>query len=317
MPGANTAQRNLEHLYASPISLAILPAMVLAAFSVPLFKTEPRRAAQQIFLFLCTGFFCPLLRGFWRMITSQDYAPWFPLLVLISVPTIFLLVKWLSRGRTQVAWWSSAAVLLIVFAGEVQWTLNHRPIFGQGSVDRIASIAQALKLAKPGEYVMDPKGDLIFHPRPYYFVLETIFKKRLRHGLIDEDLNERLTATRTAVVETIYSRMPADWIRFVQQNYLPVGYMNVLGKNLTVSPDGTASFDLVIPERYVIVAKDGAVAGTLDGQPLNGPVHLEAGPHQLKLTSPAKEVALFWARAQEKGFSPFDPLPPGHTEGDQ
>ena len=316
LPGQNSMRRNIEHLFASPMSLILLPAMVLAAFSVPLFKTEPRRAAQQIFLILCVGFFCPLLRGFWRMITSQDYAPWFPLLALIAVPAVFLIVKAASRGRADAAWWCSTAVFLAVLAGEVQWTLNHRPIFGRGSEDRIASIAQALTLTKPGEYVMDPKGDLIFRPRPYYFVLETLTKKRLKHGLIDDDFNKRLTVTRTAVVETVYSRMSPDAIRFVQGNYLPVGYLNVLGKNLAVGADGTASFDLAIPERYVIVSKDGAVAGTLDGQPLDGPVYLEAGPHQLKLTSTAKEVALFWARAREKGFSPFDPLPPGHTEGD-
>lgn len=316
LPGDSSLRRNIHRLISSPASLAILPALAFAAFSIPLFKTEPRRAARQIFLILCAGLFCPVLYGFWRMITLQDFAPWYPLVALVAAPVVLLLGRGLAKFQPR---WGAAFAVALLFVGlvvEVRWLVHHVPIFGAGSTDRIAAISEALRLTKPGEFVMDPKGDLIFRPRPYYFVLETLTKKRLKRHLIKDDLPQTLIDTRTAVIETTYSRMSPAAIRFVQANYVPVGYLDVLGKKLAVGPDGTASFDLVVPERYLIVAKDGEVAGTLDGQPLDGARALEPGPHQLKLTTPAKDVALLWARAHEKGFSPFDPPPPGHTEGD-
>ena len=316
LPGDSSLRRNIHRLISSPASLAILPALAFAAFSVPLFKTEPRRAARQIFLILCAGLFCPVLYGFWRMITLQDFAPWYPLVALVAAPVVLLLGRGLAKLQPR---WGAGFAVALLFVGlvvEVRWLVHHVPIFGAGSTDRIAAISEALRLTKPGELVMDPKGDLIFRPRPYYFVLETLTKKRLKRHLIKDDLPQTLIDTRTAVIETTYSRMSPAAIRFVQANYVPVGYLDVLGKMLAVGPDGTASFDLVVPERYLIVAKDGEVAGTLDGQPLDGARALEPGPHQLKLTSPVKDVALLWARAHEKGFSPFDPPPPGHTEGD-
>jgi hypothetical protein len=316
LPGDSSLRRNIHRLISSPASLAILPALAFAAFSVPLFKTEPRRAARQIFLILCAGFFCPVLYGFWRMITLQDFAPWYPLVALVAAPVVLLVGRGLAKFRPRWGVGFAIALLFVALVVDVRWLVHHVPIFGSGSTDRIAAISEALRLTKPGEFVMDPKGDLIFRPRPYYFVLETLTKKRLKRGLIKDDLPQTLIDTRTAVIETTYSRMSPSAIRFVQANYVPVGYLDVLGKKLAVGPDGTASFDVVVPERYLIVARDGDVAGTLDGQPLDGARALEAGPHQLKLTTPAKDVVLLWARAQEKGFSPFDPPPPGHTEGD-
>ncbi len=315
LPGEISWRRNL-HRIMRPASLSFLPAFALAAFSLPLFKTDPRRAARQIFLILCAGMFCPVLYGFWRMITTQDYAPWHPLLALVAAPAVLLLAKGLAKFQPRYGTWFAYAVLLLTVGGEVRWLLRHVDVFNSGSTDRMAAISEALRLTNPGEYVMDPKGDLIFRPRAYYYVLETLTKKRLRRGLIKDDLAQCLIEKRTAVIQTIYSRMSPASIQFVQANYLPVGYLDVLGQKLAVGADGTASFHVTIPERYRIVARDGEVAGALDGQPLEGARALEAGPHELKLTSPAKDVALIWARAQEKGFSPFDPPPPGHTEGD-
>ena len=314
LPHQAISARDLRHPF-SWESMSILPALALGMTTLPLFASHPRRAARRLFLILSAGFFCPLLNGLWRSVTGQDYLPWYPLAALAVAASLLVLT-----GRLRAGWLGpkvglALPLVLLLVAGEVHWMLRH-PVFGRGSTDRIAAIAEALQLTKAGEYVMDPKGDLIFHPRPYYYVLETLTKRRLRHGLLKDELPKRLIETRTAVIQPAYSRMTPGSIAFVRENYLPAGYLDVLGKMLPVPPGGVVLFDVTIPERYLIMAKEGMVTGTLDGKPLEGPLWLSAGPHELRLTSPVSEVALFWARAREKGYSPFDPPPPGHIEGD-
>ena len=62
---------------------------------------------------------------------------------------------------------------------------------------------------------------------------------------------------------------------------------------------------MTIPARYAIVAREGAVAGLLDGAPYTGPRLLPAGRHAFTVSSGAGRLALVWAQAIERGFSPF------------
>ena len=313
LPDKNGWLHELRRFY-SRESLTLLPALALAATSRAFFVADPRRTSRQLFVILLAGFYCPLLRGFWRTITSQDYVPWYPLLALVVAPAILLIAAVVTLRWPRWGVWLALPLLLLLAGGELRWILR-RSIFGEGSPDRIATIAQTLRLTEPGEYVMDPKGDLIFRPRPYYYVLETLTHRRLKYGLMKDELSERLIETRTAVVETSSSRMTEKSLDFVHRNYLRVGYLDVLGKMISTYQDGAALFEVTIPERYIITAKQGRVAGTLDGQPLDGARWLAAGPHELRLTSPASEVAVVWARALERGFSPFDVPPKGIDDG--
>jgi hypothetical protein len=76
---------------------------------------------------------------------------------------------------------------------------------------------------------------------------------------------------------------------------------------------------VAIPAEYVVVREDPhsrgvLVKGTMDGTKFDGPRQLEAGDHELRCEPIAGRVALFWARAWEKGFSPFpDPNNPIET----
>ena len=308
LPGDHTPTRILQRL-ASWGWLTLLPALALAAATRPLFATEPRRATQQVFLILSAGLFYPVLHGFWRMITQQDYVPWFPLLALLVAPYVLLVERCAHRWGPRLA----AALLLLLSACELHWLLHDAPIFGAGSIHHIAAIAEALRLTDRGEYVMDPKGDLIFRPRPYYYALETLTRKRLAAGLLKDELPERLVETRTAVIKISSVRMTERSLEFIRANYLPVGYLAVLGKQLAPAQNGVTSFEVTIPERYSVITKQGSVIGTLDGQTLDGARWLAAGPHELRLASPAPDAYLIWTRALERGFSPFAP-PPGHHD---
>jgi hypothetical protein len=314
LPGEHTPMRLFQRLF-SWGWLTLLPALALGVTTRPLFVSNPRRAAGQLFLIFSSGLFYPVLHGFWRIITAQDYVPWLPLLTLVITPQILLLSEY---GSPRWLRWRSGFVLLFLLslvAGELCWVLRSAPLHGRSNVARVETIAQVLQLSNPGEYVMDPKGDVIFRPRPYYYVLETLTRRRLADGLLKDELPQRLIETRTAIVKTSSAHMTPSSLAFVRENYLSVGYVSVLGKMLPPAENEHISFDIQIPGYYCLTSRKGLVGGILDGQPLSGARWLTAGSHKLSLTMPATEVAVVWARAVEKGFLPFSVVSPERREG--
>jgi len=107
---------------------------------------------------------------------------------------------------------------------------------------------------------------------------------------------------------------------FVRQNYLPVDRdfvrpnypwpnreLRVAGAFLKpAQPHGNRrDFDVVIPARYEIIAPDGPVTGLLDGTPYEGARFLEQGKHTFVETSGGQNLALLWAQAADRHFTPF------------
>jgi hypothetical protein len=318
LPGEHTAPQLLQRL-ASWSWLTMLPALALALTIRPLFATDPSRAARRVFLIFCAGLFYPMLHGLWRMITPQDYVPWFPPVVLVIVACVT------DLGNRSHLWKRLPLVtagLFVLFTGaEIYAILEESPIFAPGSVHHMAAIAQALRLTERTEYVMDAKGDLIFRPRPYYYALETLTRERLAAGLLVDDLPERLIETRTALVRIPHVGMTERALAFVYANYVSVGFVSVLGKALSTSRNGAVTFDVTIPARYSVVSRSGSVEALLDGRPLVGGRWLEAGRHELQLVDPnaGPDLILVWTRALERGCPPsFDPSPvcnPGRRRG--
>jgi hypothetical protein len=178
-----------------------------------------------------------------------------------------------------------------------------RSVIGRNhsSDDRIAMIADVLALTRPGEFVMDSKGETIYRPRPYYYAIETFTRQRLARGLMPDDLVERLIQTRTAVVHE-GDRMTAKSRTFISRNYVSIGRVEVLGQALAA---GATGFEVVIPAKYTFVGEHGQLAGTLDGVPLDGPRFLADGHHEFTSDEKAGQARLVWSRAIEAGYSPI------------
>ena len=68
-------------------------------------------------------------------------------------------------------------------------------------------------------------------------------------------------------------------------------------------------FQVEVPARYTILGSAGPARGHLDGVELAAPRELAAGVHVFAPRSPPP-WALIWARAVERGFSPFPLTPP-------
>lgn len=304
-----------EHLV---IAAVAFPAMIAAGVALFRVNDGPQPRARQFWrvaIFLTPLVFITLLYCFWPDITREDFLPFSPLLMVGAVTpgVLFCFDKMLARagrdaGGSPLRWLLPAAFALVEIGMIVTKT---KPWHNDARRD-IAAYAEVLNLTHPGEYVMDGKAGAIYRPRPFYYVLETITRARMKMRLIPDDVIERLIATRTAVASLSGILTQSKSARFIRANYLSLAGENtkvrVLGK-LLEHPTAAqpVRFEVSIPARYQIVTESGAPAGgILDGEPLTGARELGAGTHtfQPDAVSASTRLALLWERAREKGYRP-------------
>jgi hypothetical protein len=107
--------------------------------------------------------------------------------------------------------------------------------------------------------------------------------------------------------------VPRRDVAFITSNYLPIAFrLRALGKMVRSGDEQGEStrFDVVVPGRYTLVCESGKIAGLLDGTEFDGPRELTAGGHTFRQTAGAGRTVLLWARAIERGYSPFAKIEP-------
>ena len=293
-PGTSVASR----LFWFPLTLPLLIAAAVWTF---------RRAAQsaqglrRVLVLLVAASFLALLHSYWPMITSQDYLPVAPLLIVLATPAVLAL---------RPAGWPRLALPLAVVALEVAVTFKFAKLRESSAV---AQLAEILRFTDPGDYVMDAKSGAIFRRRPFFYVLESVTGRRMKSGLIADDIVARMVATHTCVASD--KHLTGRVLEFVLTNYLPTtGRHRIAGQYLQPDAGGRAIFDLPIQASYVLVAPRGAVAGRLDGKPYAGKVLLDAGRHEFVSDSPSGALGIVWSQAVERGFQPNFSTSPENAE---
>ena len=156
--------------------------------------------------------------------------------------------------------------------------------------------------------VMDTKGELIFRPRGYRYVLEWVTNHRIKRGLLKDDIIEQLIANDTCVSvhEKNIPHLPQRDKEFIQQNYISIGSLLVAGKMLNQSNTGTVEFNIALPGVYAIVTPYGPAKGYIDDRPYGGPSMLKPGMHTYKLAPDETNIAVVWSQAIERGFWPVE-----------
>ena len=215
-----------------------------------------------------------------------------------------------TTGRS----WSTAgrAFLALALAVELVIDVLHGPLRGDQTAPTTAIVAAALRLTGPGEAVFDDKGDAVFRRRAFFPVLEDITREAMAQGRIADTIPEAILANHACVATLASRRLPPRGKQFLDANFLPVGPVRVCGKWLAPALAGAPArailFQVQIPGRYAILGGGGGgggqARGRLDGVELAGPRELAAGVHVFEPRSPPP-LALIWARAAERGFSPF------------
>jgi len=285
----------------------ILPAVWYGARALVHRAPTAALGFRRALLFLASGLVFALLVGVWPIVSPEDFLP------VAAVGPLFLVATVLTRPPPPVtrparhALAPRTALLLLVGAEALVVLGVGTPWDGRARAET-AFLADVLRLTRPHEYVMDLKGETIFRPRPFFYVIEAVTKTRLRQALIADSIPERLIATRTRVVVPDQKGFPPRARAFMNANYLSVGSLRVLGRLLgPPSRTGPTSipFEVVIPARYAIVTDGAACAGSLDGAPYDGPRDLRPGLHEFHAAAGEGQLALIWASALQRGFSPF------------
>ena len=274
--------------------------MALVAAWLARRRADEARAQRVAVLALTAGAFLAALQTLWPLFTTYDLLVFYPLVV----PTVVGAMLPAAASAPPHSWrfpLLAMALLGLVLLGFPPWK--------EGVSNDRAFLADVLRLTGPRDPVLDQKGDSIFRPRPSPYVLERITRARLALGLLPERFQEDMIATGTCVAAWRIGRFPDRTLKFLQENFLLVGHARVAGRILraTASPgDPSGSFDIAIPATYALVSDGGAVSGWLDDQPYLGPRRLDPGRHTFKVSFRGSRLAVIWAQAVERGFSPFE-----------
>jgi len=308
VPGLGIWHTHPERPLLFPITL---PLLWWGARTLVLYAPNAHIGTRRAVIFLAAGLYITALFSFWPLLPRQDYLPFYPLLFLLLTPALLILPRQIAmrwRGPLMIRPLPDALAPTVVAVLEISVLLGCRVLWRDGTRDAIDLLADVLRLTQPSDLIMDTKGETVFRPRSFYYVLEGITLARIRRGLIVDDIAERLIATRTCIAVADSFRFPLRARTFLRENYLPVGRLRVAGRLLTPSAsDGLPSFpfDVRIPARYAIVAENGGAAGWLDSTPYEGARFLASGHHEFRSSSDGGRFALVWAQAVERGFSPF------------
>lgn len=264
-------------------------------------RSEPARWRAASWVLLSAIGYLLALHSYWPLFTRQDMLPVLPLLALMPAALF-------TGGSGGWRSWRVLAVgaVLAVFLGSlVAQALAPSNRLRHAERD----LAQILALTRPGEYVMDAKGESIFRPRPFYWVLEGVTEARMRNGSIRDDLGERLAATSTALL--VDDRIPARDRAFVEANYVPVGHrLRVAGQRFGPLDAGQAvDFRIEVAGDYRFIDRNGDMAGTFDGRRVEGAVSIDAGEHRF-VPDVAADVALVRASVFERGLAPSSVFAP-------
>src|SRR6266850_2178197 len=287
--------------------LPILPLLLVAArFIIRRFPG----GAPAAFLLLLAGSHYLLLSTLWQVHPPQDLLPFYPLFTILLAGILLARRRGAPGGERRWTWTAPAAALvpLILAVLELAVLPALSPLAGRRTAPQEKLLGEVLALTDPDDYVLDMKGQAVFRNRPFYHALETMTLERMARGIIEDTIPERCIATRTCVAPADIGGFPPRARRFLQDNYVVVGVLRVAGRILDRTPDdpaGPIPFDLAIPARYAIVSARGEVRGTLDGRAYDGPRDLAPGRHDFVPTSDANPLAVIWAQAVERGFSPF------------
>jgi hypothetical protein len=242
----------------------------------------------RFFFAVATTIFFATLCGFWILISPRDFLPF------LSFASMFAVAALARRPHFARNMAVMMVICLIGVGYYAQWLTNRTREF-------ITMERQVLNLTRPGEPVMDYKGETIYRRRPYYFILEFITRNAILHGLIPDSVAEDLVRAGCHVAQADGSQWPDRARTFMEANFLNLGRLRASGQ--WVAPDG--SFSIAIPGEYAILRKDGQAAGILDGTPYLGARPLAAGVHRFIGARAGERLACLWAPAFARGFSPF------------
>jgi Dolichyl-phosphate-mannose-protein mannosyltransferase len=254
------------------------------------------RGAQgpAVAIFLSVSAYTVALIGFSPELRKQTLLPVYPLLILFAWQNAADRLRRHRPGamrRTGLAV-CSVALIYLVLEGR---------LWEDGLHDQRELLRDTLKLTRPGDFLMDRKGETIFRRRPVYLVYQHATKRAIEEGRLADPDPAMLTKTGTAVAIGELKGLTDSMRRFIRKNYLPAGdgRLRVAGRSLLFYEESgrlAARAPMMIPGEYVALKGDAVVQRTSVPQP---------GWHDVDLGGEAGPASLFWKPAWDAGFRPL------------
>jgi len=293
----------------APLRLLIFPASlcILAPLGIRMLRRQPtdHLHRNRVLLILTTGFYLALLESYWPLITREDFLPWTPMAALLVVAAAERGRVWLHEmrpGGARAPWntaaWPAAlaACLIAASCAQIPWRDTDKK--------ETRLLQTVLHVTRPGEPIIDLKGESVFRPRPYYYALEGVTKWRLAMGLLPDRIALDVVRTRTHFASPDNCFFPPAARRFLNAHFVSVGPLRVLGTDLDCDsiPSGTPRrFDVSYAERFAVIADGRAAGGTLDGVRYRRPALLRPGSHWYCPLLGERHVRVVWLEALQRG----------------
>ena len=253
--------------------LGWLPWLIFPAVAAFLYRRREKWTSLRAFCGVIAALFVASVLSMWALVSPRDLLPILPLLAIFAVAA-------LDRLPALTGFCALCAAALFYYADG----------FENRTDEHITMMRQVLGVTRPGEPLMDIKGETIYRRRPHYHAFENITRELMRRGAIKDTVPEDMIAARCYVSQAEGPFYPPRANQFVHDFYLDLGRLRAAGQ--WIAADGT--YRIAIPGRYVILSEHGLAAG---------PLQLTAGTQRIE---PAGErLAVLWAPAFERGYSPF------------
>ena len=244
--------------------------------------------------FLSVSAYTVALIGFSPELRKQTLLPVYPLLILFAWEYAVEVARKHHPAATR------SAGLAVCGLALIHLVLEGR-LWEDGLHDQRELLRDTLKLTRPGDFLMDRKGETIFRRRPVYLVYQHATLRAIEEGRLSDPDPELLTKTGTAVAIGASMGLTDRMRRFIGKNYMPAGdgRLRVAGRSLLFYPEKgrlAARAPMVIAGEYVVLKGDAVVQHTRVPQP---------GWHDVDLGGDAGPASLFWKPAWDAGFKPL------------
>jgi hypothetical protein len=273
-----------------PVLLAIV---IGTAYLISRGRTFDVALRRRFFFGLFFFVFVINIACWWPLVSPRDAIPVLPIAAILGTAVI---------ERPRLRHFTFAGRIVALAFAFVGFTTYYADSFANRTREHITMMRQVLGLTRRGEPLIDYKGETVYRARPYYFILETITREQVGGGFIPDTIERDVIASQCHVAQADGEFWPHHAREFLSRNFLDMGRLRASGQRL--KPDG--SFTIAIPGEYVVVEYDGEAHGDLDGTPYSGARHLEHGEHRFVHSHGTRDLAVLWAPAWNRGYSPFD-----------
>jgi hypothetical protein len=260
---------------------------------------------KQKFWGVATVVFFILLVSFWilPLVSPRDALPFLPFVVMTCVAAVAKPALSEAEGAADRRGQPGAAVATFAAAAAICLALvaYYADGFRNRTREFTTMMNQVIGLTRPGEWLMDLKGETIYRPRPYTYIFEVIGRQKIQSQSIPDNVPEAIVDARCYVTQADGPFFTPRTRKFLVDNFLDMGRLRAAGS--LVGEDG--GFAIAVPGEYVIVRDAGEARGVLDGTPYAGARRLHAGPHRFERDVAGEVVTVLWAPAFRRGYSPF------------